>query len=169
MNLQIALVILIGMISARNANFYMEYEYDYDYGENDSNDYYENLYDDPVKKTKGTSNIFIFDKIILFNWTMKIYMNILTKVKRNSLSLEKILELIRVNDEIPCLRFLFSSNGLIQTVTPNKLGVYTLASDFLFADRLVYLKGTPSEFLAFLSGWNPDSREYYDWRVRYEI
>ena len=58
MNLQIALVILIGMISARNANFYMEYEYDYDYGENDSNDYYENLYDDLVTKTKGMSNIF---------------------------------------------------------------------------------------------------------------
>ena len=100
---------------------------------------------------------------------MKIYLNILRKINLESLFLEKIHELIRVNDEIPCLRFLFSSNGLIQTVTPNKLGVYTLASDFLFADRLVYLKGTPSEFLAFLSGWNPDSREYYDWRVRYEI
>ena len=57
MNLQMALVVLIGMISALNANFYEEY--DYEYGENDSNDYYENLYDDPATKTKGMSKFFI--------------------------------------------------------------------------------------------------------------
>ena len=63
MNLQIALVLLIGIISALNANLYEEYEYEY--GETDSNDYYENLYDEAITKAKGMSNIFFFDKTIL--------------------------------------------------------------------------------------------------------
>ena len=53
MNLQIAFVLLIGTISALNANLYEESEY----GETDSNDYYEN-YDDLFTKTRGMSNIF---------------------------------------------------------------------------------------------------------------
>ena len=56
MNLQIALVLLIGIISGLNAYLYEYHEYEY--GEIDSNDYYENLYDDLVTKTKGMSNIF---------------------------------------------------------------------------------------------------------------
>ena len=48
MNLQIALVLLIGIISSLNANLYEEYEYE----ETDSNDYNEN-YDENHIKTKG--------------------------------------------------------------------------------------------------------------------
>ena len=56
MNLQLALVLLIDIISTLNANLFEDYEYEY--GETDSNDYHEN-YDDPIMKTKGTSNIFL--------------------------------------------------------------------------------------------------------------
>ena len=79
------------------------------------------------------------------------------------------MELIRVNNEMPCLRFLLSSNGVIQILTPDKLGVYTLAINLLFADRLVYVKQRPNELLALFSVWNPDTQEFLDWRVRYEI
>ena len=96
-------------------------------------------------------------------------MNILKKINLKSLSLEKIRELIRVNNEMPCLKFLLSSNGNIQILTPDKLGVYILAIDLLIADRLVYMMERPPELFVFLSGWNPDTKEYYDWRVRYEM
>ena len=99
---------------------------------------------------------------------MNIHLNFLRKINLELLFLEKLLELIHVNNEMPCLRFLLSSSGLIQMVTPNKLGVYSLAIS-LVTDRLVYLKETPTEVLVFLSGWNLDTRDYSDWRVRYEI
>ena len=54
MNLQIAFVLLIGIISALKANFYEQFEYEY--GETDYNDYYEN-YDDSSTKFQGMSNI----------------------------------------------------------------------------------------------------------------
>ena len=54
MNLQIAFVLLIGIISALNANLFEQYEYEY--GETDYNDYYEN-YDDSSTKFQGMSNI----------------------------------------------------------------------------------------------------------------
>ena len=57
MNLQLALVLLIDIISTLNANLFEDYEYEY--GETDSNDYHEN-YDDLITKTKGMSNIFFF-------------------------------------------------------------------------------------------------------------
>ena len=100
---------------------------------------------------------------------MNIHLNFLRKINLELLSLEKLLELIHVNNEMPCLRFLLSSSGLIQMVTPNKLGVYSLAMGWLVTDRLMYLKETPTEVLVFLSGWNLDTRDYSDWRVRYEI
>ena len=54
MNLQLALVLLIGIISSLNANFYEEYEYEYE--ETDSNDYNEN-YDENRIKTKGKQTL----------------------------------------------------------------------------------------------------------------
>ena len=63
---------------------------------------------------------------------------------------------------------MLSSSGLIQNVTPNKLGVYTLIY-LLINDRLVYVRETPSENLALVSGFDPDTREYDFWMVRYAI
>ena len=83
--------------------------------------------------------------------------------------LEKITDLVRVYNEFPCKRFLLSSSGLIQSLTPNMLGVYTLSAIHLFNDRLVYVRETPSESLALVSGFDPDTREYDSWMVRYAI
>ena len=62
MNLQLALVLLIGIISALNANLYEESESEY--GETDYNDYYEK-YNERNIKFEGMSNIFFFDIIML--------------------------------------------------------------------------------------------------------
>ena len=62
MNLQIALVLLIGIISSLNANLYEEYEYE----ETDSNDYYRD-YDEyfDSMRFKGMQTLY-FAKTILF-------------------------------------------------------------------------------------------------------
>ena len=54
MNLQLTLVLLIGIISSLNANFYEDYEYEYE--ETDSNDYNEH-YDENHMKTKGMQTL----------------------------------------------------------------------------------------------------------------
>ena len=61
MNLQIALVFLIGIISALTANLYDEYD----------------NYDDPMAKTKGISKIFFLCKAMLYSI---IHLNILRKI-----------------------------------------------------------------------------------------
>ena len=63
MNLQLALVLLIGIISALNANLYEESESEY--GETDYNDYYEKHNERNIK-FEGMSDIFFFDIIMLF-------------------------------------------------------------------------------------------------------
>ena len=63
MNLQLASVLLIEIISTLNANPTLE-GYEYKYGKTDSYDYHENN-DDLIIKTKGMSNIFFFDLTIL--------------------------------------------------------------------------------------------------------
>ena len=67
------------------------------------------------------------------------------------------------------MKFVLVSSGLILKATPNKLGVYNLAPNFLFNDRLVYLRETPTEILALVSDKNPDTREYNAWMVSYAI
>ena len=57
MNLQIALVLLIEIISSLNANFYEDYEYEYE--ETDSNDYNEH-YDENHMKTKGMQTLSVW-------------------------------------------------------------------------------------------------------------
>ena len=52
MNLQIALVLLIGIISSLNANLYEDYEYE----ETDSNDYHED-YDEYAMRVKGMQTL----------------------------------------------------------------------------------------------------------------
>ena len=54
MNLQIALVLLIGIISALNASLYEDYEYEYE--ETDSNDYHED-YDEYAMRFKGMQTL----------------------------------------------------------------------------------------------------------------
>ena len=83
--------------------------------------------------------------------------------------LEKILELIRTENKMPCQKFVLSSTGLIQNLAPNKLGAYTLANNFLIDDRLVYVRDTPTEHLALTSRWNHDYGAYLEWAVRYRI
>ena len=63
---------------------------------------------------------------------------------------------------------MFSSSGLIQILTPDKLGVYTLANA-LFSDRLAYVKETGAELSALISIPDPSNEEYMGWIVRYEI
>ena len=84
------------------------------------------------------------------------------------LILEKITDLVRVYNEFPCKRFLLFSSGLIQSLTPNKLGVYTLANH-LFNDRLVYVRETRAELLALISVMNSNNRDHINWLVRLEI
>ena len=62
---------------------------------------------------------------------------------------------------------MFTSRGIIKNLSPNKLGVYWLAT-FLIEDRLVYVRDTPTELLALLSA-RSSTGVYMDWRVRYEI
>ena len=81
--------------------------------------------------------------------------------------LEKITDLIRVYNEFPCKKFLLSSSGLIQSITPNKIGVYTLAANLLVSDRLVYVRETRTERFALISPRNPNDGEYQYWMVRY--
>ena len=57
MNLQLASVLLIEIISTLNANPTLE-DYEYEYGETDSYDYHENN-DDLIIKSKGMLNIFL--------------------------------------------------------------------------------------------------------------
>ena len=81
---------------------------------------------------------------------------------------EKIIELIRVNNEMPCVKFVLSSSDLIQTLAPNMPGVYTLAMNDLVGNKLVYLRKTPTELFALASAWNSEAREFTYWAVRYE-
>ena len=83
--------------------------------------------------------------------------------------LEKILELIRTENKMPCQKFVLSSTGLIQNLAPNKLGAYTLANNFLIDDRLVYERETPTEHLVLMSGWNHNYGGYLEWAVSYII
>ena len=83
--------------------------------------------------------------------------------------LEKILELIRTENNIPCQKFVLNSTGLIQTLTPNKLGAYTLVNNFLIDNRFVYERQTPTEHLLLTSRWNHDYGGYFDWAVRYRM
>ena len=83
--------------------------------------------------------------------------------------LEKIFELIRTENKIPCQKFVLSSSGPIKTLSPNKLGAYTLVNNFLIDNRLVYERETPTEHLLFQSKWNHDYGGYSDWAVRYRM
>ena len=77
MDLNIALVLLTGIISSLNANLYVEYEYEYE--ETDSYDYYEDYYQTTTKTFQGISNTILFAKTML-SINYKIYLNILRKV-----------------------------------------------------------------------------------------
>ena len=77
--------------------------------------------------------------------------------------------MIRVNNEMPCVKFVLSSSDLIRNLTPNKLGVYTLAVSFLIDDRLWYVMETPTEIFALISTKDPANGNYISWAVRYEI
>ena len=63
MDLDIAFVLLTGIISALNANLYEVYEYEYE--EIDSYDYYEDYYQTITKTVQGISNIILFAKTML--------------------------------------------------------------------------------------------------------
>ena len=73
MNLQLASVLLIEIISTLNANPTLE-GYEYKHGKTDSYDYHENN-DDLIIKTKGMSNIFFFDLTILLSIIYSIFSN----------------------------------------------------------------------------------------------
>ena len=70
---------------------------------------------------------------------------------------------------MPCTKFVLVSSGYIQKATPNKLGEYYLAPNFLYNDRLVYVRKTPFEIFNLMSDINPDTREHHAWMVRYAI
>ena len=60
MDLNIAFVLLTGIISSVNANLHEEYEYKYE--EIDSNDYNEDYYQTTTKTFQGISNFIVFAK-----------------------------------------------------------------------------------------------------------
>ena len=60
MDLNIALVLLIGIISSLNANLYEEYKYEYE--EIVSYDYNEDYYQTTTKTFQGISNFIVFAK-----------------------------------------------------------------------------------------------------------
>ena len=67
-------------------------------------------------------------------------------------------------DSKVCKNYLFAKTILFLI----KLGVYKIALNFLFNDRLVYVKTTETELFLLIAATDPNT-DYNGWGVRYQI